>query len=136
MKLQITVDSKLYEVDVDVPEDRNPRYLSGYVPPYAPTERVTLPPLPPSAPAPGNGTASPSGGGATSDRVCRSPMAGVVVKIVAQEGQQLQENDLLMVLEAMKMETNITAPMSGKVKAINAEAGDAVAVDQVLVEFE
>ncbi len=129
MKLQITVDSKLYEVDVDVPEASDGRYLAGYVPPYAPTERVTLPPLPPPAP-------SPPSAGDDNGRVCRCPMAGVVVKVVAQEGQQLQENDLLMVLEAMKMETNITAPMSGKIKAINAQPGDAVAVDQVLVEFE
>ena len=68
--------------------------------------------------------------------VCRSPMAGVVVKINVQVGQQLQENDLLMVLEAMKMETNITAPMAGKVKAVTVSPGDAVTVDQVVVEFE
>ena len=41
-----------------------------------------------------------------------------------------------MVLEAMKMETNITAPVSGKIKAINVAPGDAVTVDQVVVEFE
>jgi len=63
-------------------------------------------------------------------------MAGVVVKINAQLGQQIQENDLLMVLEAMKMETNITAPVSGKIKSINVNPGDPVTVDQVVVEFE
>lgn len=134
MKLQISIDNKLYEVDVEVPEERDSRYLNGYIPPYAPTSRVTIPP-PQPAPTPTNGGA-PSGGSASGDRVCKSPMAGVVVKINAQVGQQLQENDLLMVLEAMKMETNITAPISGKIKAINVNPGDAVTVDQVVVEFE
>jgi methylmalonyl-CoA carboxyltransferase small subunit len=63
-------------------------------------------------------------------------MAGVVVQINVQLGQQIQENDLLMVLEAMKMETNITAPAAGKVKAITVGSGDAVAKDPVVVEFE
>jgi methylmalonyl-CoA carboxyltransferase small subunit len=133
VKLQISIDSKLYEVEVEVPEESGPRYMNGYVPPYAPTSRVTVPTPPPTAPS--NGSA-PSNGGGASGNVCKSPMAGVVVKINAQLGQQIQENDLLMVLEAMKMETNITAPMSGKIKAINVNPGDAVTVDQVVVEFD
>jgi methylmalonyl-CoA carboxyltransferase small subunit len=132
VKLQISVDSKLYEVEVDVPEESGPRYMGGYVPPYAPTSRVTVP-TPPATPTTGG---APSNGTGSSGNVCKSPMAGVVVKINAQPGQQIQENDLLMVLEAMKMETNITAPMSGKIKAINVNPGDPVTVDQVVVEFE
>ncbi len=131
MKLQICIDSKNYEVDVEVPEERDPRYLSGYVPPYAPASRVTVPP-PTPAPAPSGGGMGTNGNG----KVCKSPMAGVVVRINAQVGQQIQENDLLMVLEAMKMETNITAPASGKIKEIRVNPGDAVAVDQVVVEFD
>ena len=135
MKLQISIDSKLYEVDVEIPEERDSRYLNGYSPPYAPSSRVTVPPPASAAAPPANGPA-PSNGNGASGNVCKSPMAGVVVKINAQVGQQIQENDLLMVLEAMKMETNITAPVSGKVKAINVNPGDAVTVDQVVVEFE
>ena len=134
MKLQISIDSKLYEVDVEIPEDRDSRYSSGYIPPYSPASRVTVPPaITTSAPQPTNGdaTAPPADG-----KVCRSPMAGVVVQINVQLGQQIQEHDLLMVLEAMKMETNITAPVSGKVKTITVNPGDAVAKDQVVVEFE
>jgi len=70
------------------------------------------------------------------DKVCRSPVAGVVVRVNAQAGQQIQANDPLLVLEAMKMETNITSPVAGKIKAINAGVGDGVQVGQVLVEFE
>lgn len=132
MKLQISVDSKLYEVDVEIPEERDPRYLNGYIPPFSPVSRVTVPPVVSQSPPPGNGgTATP-----VDRKVCRSPMAGIVVQINVQLGQQIQEHDLLMVLEAMKMETNITAPVSGKVKAITVGPGDAVAKDQVVVEFE
>jgi methylmalonyl-CoA carboxyltransferase small subunit len=42
----------------------------------------------------------------------------------------------MMVLEAMKMETNITAPVAGKIKKINVAHGDGVKVNQILVEFE
>jgi len=134
VKLQISVDNKLYEVDVEMPEDRDSRYMPGYIPPYSPASRVTVPPAVAPAPQPTNGgSAAPP---AADGKVCRSPMAGVVVQISVQLGQQIQENDLLMVLEAMKMETNITAPVAGKVKALTVNPGDAVAKDQVVVEFE
>ena len=69
-------------------------------------------------------------------KVCRSPIAGVVVRINAQAGQQIQVNDPLLVLEAMKMETNITSPVSGKIKAVKAGVGEGVKTGQVVVEFE
>jgi biotin carboxyl carrier protein len=59
-----------------------------------------------------------------------------VVRVNAQVGQQIQANDPLLVLEAMKMETNITSPVAGKIKAIKAGVGEGVQVGQVLVEFE
>ncbi len=51
-------------------------------------------------------------------------------------GQMIQSNDLIMVLEAMKMETNVTACGAGKVKSVRAAQGDSVKVNQVVVEFE
>jgi methylmalonyl-CoA carboxyltransferase small subunit len=69
-------------------------------------------------------------------KVCRSPFAGTVSRIAAQVGQTIQVNDVLMVLEAMKMETMITAPVSGKVARIDVKVGDAVQQGQLLVEFE
>ncbi len=79
---------------------------------------------------------SPAEGNVDEAKVCRSPVAGVVVKLNVQPGQTLQINDLMMVLEAMKMETNITAPVAGKIKKINVAHGDGVKVSQILVEFE
>jgi len=69
-------------------------------------------------------------------KVCRSPVAGVVIKVNVEPGQELKINDLIMVLEAMKMETNVTAPVSGKMKSVRAQAGDPVKINQILAEFE
>lgn len=69
-------------------------------------------------------------------KVCRSPVSGIVVRLIAQPGQALQVGDPLMVLEAMKMETNITAPIAGRIAAIHVTQGDNVQSGQVVVEFE
>jgi methylmalonyl-CoA carboxyltransferase small subunit len=130
VKLKISIDGKTYDVDVEVSEEERPS--SGpyyYVPPATPVTMPSPPPPPPQAGAPGAGVVDEA-------KVCRSPIAGVVVRINAQPGQQIQANDPLLVLEAMKMETNITSPVSGKVKALNATVGEGVQIGQVLVEFE
>jgi methylmalonyl-CoA carboxyltransferase small subunit len=59
-----------------------------------------------------------------------------VVRVAAQPGQSIQTGDILLVLEAMKMETNITAPVAGKIAAIKVNPGDSVQSGMVLVEFE
>jgi methylmalonyl-CoA carboxyltransferase small subunit len=73
---------------------------------------------------------------ADEQKVCRSPIGGMVVRVSAQVGQQIQAGDVLMVLEAMKMETSITAPVNGKIAKVNVNAGDAVQGGQVLIQFE
>lgn len=129
MKLRITVDQKTYEVDVEVAEDDRAPAGSGHT--YiraAPAAMLSVPPPLPRAAASDTSVAE--------DKICRSPVAGIVVRVNTQVGQQIQANDPLLVLEAMKMETNITSPVAGKIKAINAGVGDGVQVGQVLVEFE
>jgi methylmalonyl-CoA carboxyltransferase small subunit len=128
VKLKITVDGKTYEVEVEVAEPEPQRV--GYYPPM-PTQQARIPAAPVAA-APKAEDAPV----ADEAKVCRSPLAGVVSKVSAQPGQSIQVNDVLLVLEAMKMETVITAPIAGKVAKINAAPGDAVAQGQVLVEFE
>jgi methylmalonyl-CoA carboxyltransferase small subunit len=128
VKLRITIDGKVFEVDVEVaePDPAHPTYL----PPGAPTH---VPAVVPAA-----HPAARSGGGPVADesKVCRSPIIGMVARILVQVGQSIQVNDVLLVLEAMKMETTITAPVAGKVARVNVKAGEAVQVGQVLVEFE
>ena len=127
MKLKITIDGKSYEVDVEAIDSEAPAHSPrGYTVQSAP---VRVPgAAPPAAPAP----AAP----VNEEKVCRSPVAGIVVRVVAQPGQAIQVGDILLVLEAMKMETNITAPLKGKVSALKAAAGESVQVGQVVVEFE
>ena len=56
--------------------------------------------------------------------------------MTAQVGQEIATSDALMVIEAMKMETEITSPKTGKIAKINASPGDSVKTGQVLVELE
>jgi methylmalonyl-CoA carboxyltransferase small subunit len=72
---------------------------------------------------------------ANENKVCRSPVSGIVVKVLAEAGQQIQAGDSLLVLEAMKMETNITAPAAGVIAAIKVKAGEHVQTGDVLLEF-
>ena len=126
MKLKITIDDKTYEVDVEVADETTaPRAMPGPVEP----SKLRVPAAP-AAPAPA------AGAPVDEEKVCRSPITGTVVHVVAHPGLAIQPGDILIVLEAMKMETNITAPLAGKIKAITVKAGDSVKAEQVVVELE
>jgi biotin carboxyl carrier protein len=128
MKLKITVDGRSYDVEVDVEEPEQPIYgVGGYIP-MSPARIPTPPPIPMTG-----GTLTDL---AEEEKVCRSPISGIVVQVRSQAGQQIQEGDTLIVLEAMKMETDITASAAGKIRAVNVKAGDSVRGGQVLIEFE
>ena len=64
------------------------------------------------------------------------PMPGLVVRIEVEEGQEVQEGQALCTIEAMKMENILRAERQGIVKRIDAVAGDSLAVDDVIMEFE
>jgi biotin carboxyl carrier protein len=133
VKLNITVDGKTYEVDVEVaqPEPQHPIYGVGGYFPMSPA-RVPAP-----APAPAPQAATDAGGAPVNEeKVCRSPISGIVVRVTAQVGQKIQVGDGVLVLEAMKMETDITAPVAGTVSKITVKVGDSVKGGQILVEFE
>lgn len=66
----------------------------------------------------------------------RSPLPGTIVDIPAKVGQDVKEGDTLVVLEAMKMNNNLTAERDGKVKAILISEGEAVKENTPLVTFE
>ncbi len=120
LKLQITIDGKAYEVEVEVVEDEEA-------------------PAPNHTPHPTHTAARPNSYGGVWDsngKVCRSPVTGLVIKVNAQPGQSVKEHELLLVLEAMKMETNVTAPHAGIVKKIHVASGDSVKTNQILVECE
>lgn len=130
MKLRITIDDKTYEVDVEVAEIDHaslpPAYpvgsarLAGSAAGSVAHPAAASPPLPP----------------ANESKVCRSPVSGVVVKVLAVAGNSIEAGDSLLLLEAMKMETNITAPLAGVIAAVNFNVGDHVQTGDVLVEFD
>ncbi|MFC7976106.1 acetyl/propionyl/methylcrotonyl-CoA carboxylase subunit alpha [Streptomyces cinereoruber] len=70
--------------------------------------------------------AAKKSGPATSGDTLASPMQGTIVKIAVEEGQEVKEGDLIVVLEAMKMEQPLNAHRSGTVKGLNAEVGASV----------
>jgi biotin carboxyl carrier protein len=63
-------------------------------------------------------------------------MAGKIIEVTVNVGDQVQEDDELFILEAMKMEMPIVAPNGGVVKEIKVEAGQAVEADQVIAVLE
>ncbi|HFK6080739.1 TPA: sodium-extruding oxaloacetate decarboxylase subunit alpha [Enterobacter cloacae] len=64
-----------------------------------------------------------------------APLAGNIWKVVANEGQKVAEGDVLLILEAMKMETEIRAAQAGTVRGIAVKSGDAVAVGDTLLQL-
>jgi acetyl-CoA/propionyl-CoA carboxylase biotin carboxyl carrier protein len=88
-----------------------------------------------AAPKRKSGGGSHSGGGASGNAV-KSPMQSTVVKIAVNVGDTVNEGDLVIVLEAMKMEQPMNAHKSGTVKSISAEVGVTVPAGTVLLEIE
>ena len=66
----------------------------------------------------------------------KAPMPGLVLKIPTEAGQQIEKGDILLILEAMKMENAIKSPGAGTIKHIKVKEGDAVDKGEVLIELE
>jgi methylmalonyl-CoA carboxyltransferase small subunit len=127
MRLKVTVDGVDYDVVVDVEAEPRPA-LGGFV--FSSTGTASAPRSGPVAPA---GEAAGAGGG---ENALRAPIAGTVRQVNVQVGQEVAEGDTLIILEAMKMETEITAPVAGTVKDVPVKVGSAVQGGDILVDFE
>ncbi len=66
----------------------------------------------------------------------KAPMPGLILEISVVVGQLVKENDLLIILGAMKMENSFVSPREGIIKSISVAIGDAVDKEQLLIEFE
>ncbi|WP_305082637.1 ATP-binding protein, partial [Nocardiopsis trehalosi] len=84
----------------------------------------------------GRRTARPGGGGAASGASLTSPMQGTVVAAAVADGDRVAEGDLVVVLEAMKMEQQIRAHRAGTVRRLAAEAGATLAPGAVICDIE
>ena len=65
-----------------------------------------------------------------------APMPGLILEVSIQEGQEVKENDQLLILEAMKMENVIVSPRDGVIKCISVTTGEAVEKKRTLITFE
>ena len=75
--------------------------------------------------------------GATKEiNMIMAPMPGLILEISVTEGQEVKQNDHLLILEAMKMENSFLSPRDGIIKSIAVVKGDAVDKGQLLIEFE
>ena len=72
----------------------------------------------------------------TNYEIIKSPMQGNILEIKASLNQKVQKGDILIILEAMKMENEILAPTNGTIKNIKIKVGDSVNNNDVLLEME
>lgn len=137
MKLRITVEGKTYDVDVEVMEEGPGGPMYGSTSVHSSTVAAPVAPKPATPPATvAPAPAAPSGPPASGDKVVKAPIVGTIMQLKVAAGDNVGVNQVLLVMEAMKMETNVASPIAGKVKAIRVSNGDAVKAGQVLVEFE
>lgn len=114
---RITVNGVSYDVTVEE---------SGASAPAAPVAA----PAPAAAPAP---KAAPAPAAAAGGTPVTAPMPGTILKINAAVGAQVKKGDILLILEAMKMENEIMAQSDGKVLAVCVKSGDTVEAGTTLV---
>jgi len=99
-----------------------------------PTMGAAAPVAAPAAAAPAKAEKTPATKGAAGDGTpVKAPLPGVVTKVLVGDGQHVKKGDVVLVLEAMKMENNITAECDGKVTGICCEPGDSVMEGTTLI---
>ena len=113
MKLRIKLEGESYDVEVEVLPDAVDLDFAVPIP-----DSIGHPPPPPDS--------------REQDKICRSPIAGMVVSVCAQLGQQVAQDAPLLVIEAMKMLTTIGASVGGTVQEIHVSPGDTVKPGQPL----
>ena len=129
MKYKITLKGKTYEVLVEqgeaIIEDEY-----DYVPPVAP---VAASPVAAPAAAPAPAAAAPAGGAVAAGTRVDSPLPGNVLDVKVSVGQAVKAGQVLVIIEAMKMENEVAAPCDGVVKQIVASKGAVVATGDALL---
>ncbi len=116
MKLRITMEGISYEVEVEILSEAPAAEPEMTVPDTVLNPPVKLDLLP-------------------THRICRSPIAGLVIAVVATRGAVVKKDDPIAVIEAMKMQTTIGAPVDGTVGELEVRPGDSVKPNQILCKI-
>lgn len=131
MKYKVTLNNRTYEVEVEEGKamlvDEYEAYAPAAPAPVAAAPVAAAPAAAPAAPA------APAGAALAAGEVVKSPMPGNILKINVAQGQKVNEGDVLLVLEAMKMENEIVATKSGTVAQIVTAKGAVVETGAPLV---
>ena len=130
MKYKVTLNGRTYEVEVEAGKAMLLDEYEAVVPTAAPVAAPAAAPAPVAAPAaaPAPATAAPVAGDAVT-----APMPGNILKVNVTAGQAVKEGDVLVVLEAMKMENEILAPKACTVKQVLVSKGATVDTGATLV---
>lgn len=129
-KYVVTLNGKNYEVEVEKNTAKITNTTAATAPAAAPAPKAAPAPAPVAAPAPAPApapvAAAPAGGANVT-----APMPGTVLNVVAPVGTAVKAGDVILILEAMKMENDIVAPCDGTVASVAAK-GTSVNTDDVL----
>ncbi|MDD2366404.1 MAG: hypothetical protein PHN84_09595 [Desulfuromonadaceae bacterium] len=121
--LRITLEGKSYDVGVEVLEET-------VVPHVSQPALATAAPFATSAPK--QPPAVASGGG----HIVSSPMTGLVFKCLVKPGDMVKLNQVVLILDAMKMETPVSSTAAGRVSVVLVKEGDAVGEGEALLQIE
>lgn len=116
---RITVNGTAYDVAVE-------ELGAGAAPAAAPVASAPVAAAP-AAPAP-----APAASGAAGSVVVPAPMPGKILSVKASVGASVKKGDVILLLEAMKMENEVVAPEDGTIASINVSAGDTVEAGDTL----
>ena len=118
---RIKMNGKTYEMEIDLIEEGKPKKTQP-----APVAPKSVIPEPVAVEQPGE----------VNPNAITAPMPGSIIQLMAKAGDEVAEGDVVLILEAMKMENEVCAPRAGKIKDIFVSEGQAVSADAPLFEME